>query len=334
MTTPTGLELIQAEIQRQIPDAIASFDAAQETAFKIAADARETGRLLMLGMGASHYANRLLEPEYRKLGLEANAMVVSEALYAPLPSVPRTVLLVSQSGGSGEIIRYLETDVQLERRYGLTLESGSVLGRSLPCLVGAGGVEKGFAATRSLIVTLALHAAILEALGASQKNLFEKLHQPLNINLEPIISQFATSEFIILSARESLLGMAEVSALHLGELARVPGLAFEGGQFKHGRLELLSPKSGVMLFKSAGITAPFTDALTRDCLNANVKPVILDSSGEAAMPGTIHVNLGESYGLESAITALLFMQKFLLEFAATRVEDVGEPLRSSKVTLE
>jgi fructoselysine-6-P-deglycase FrlB-like protein len=331
---PTGLELIQAEMKRQIPDTIASFYEARAVATRIASDARETTSLLLLGMGASHYANRMLEPEYRKLGLEAQANVVSEVLYAPLPDVPRTTLLVSQSGGSGEILRYLDHRCRLERRYGLTLEPASPLGRNLPCLIGSGGVEKGFAATRSLIVTLALHAAILEALGAPQDGWLEALQRPRGYNLEPLLAQFANSEFVIFSARESLLGVAEVSALHLAELCRLPGLAFEGGQFRHGRLELLGAKSGVMLLKSGGATAPLTDALALDCLKAGVTPVILDTSGEPALPETLHVDLGESRGLESVIGALLFMQQFLLAFAATRVAHVGEPLRSSKVTLE
>ena len=47
----------------------------------------------------------------------------------------------------------------------MTLDPASTLGRALPCLVGAGGGEVAFAATRSLTVTLALHAAVLAALG-------------------------------------------------------------------------------------------------------------------------------------------------------------------------
>ncbi len=332
ISIPTGLELIQAEMRRQRPDATSSFRGAREMAQQIARDTRATGRLLLLGMGASHYANRILEPEYRKLGLDAHAVVVSEALFAPLPKFDRTVLIVSQSGNSGEVQQFLQTKPNLERRYGLTLEPSSALAQAVPCLIGVGGVEKGFAATRSLIVTLALHAAILEALGASQHDFLEALNQEIQIELEPLISNFANSEFIIFSARANLLGVAEVSALHLAELSRVPGLAFEGGQFRHGRLELLGAKSGVMLFKSFGVTASLTDALARECLQAGAKPVVIDSSGETPMPETTHLNLGATRDLAAAIKSLFVMQTFLLGFSATRVERVGEPLRSNKVT--
>jgi fructoselysine-6-P-deglycase FrlB-like protein len=49
--------------------------------------------------------------------------------------------------------------------WGLTLTPEGGLARALPSLVGVGGPEKAYAATRSLLVTLAQHAAILDALG-------------------------------------------------------------------------------------------------------------------------------------------------------------------------
>ena len=47
----------------------------------------------------------------------------------------------------------------------MTLEPSSTLGRMLPSLIGAGGTEHAFAATRSLTITLALHLGVLAALG-------------------------------------------------------------------------------------------------------------------------------------------------------------------------
>ena len=52
---------------------------------RIAGAIRETGRVLLLGMGASHAAGRAVEPLYRALGVDALALPLSEQLYAPLP---------------------------------------------------------------------------------------------------------------------------------------------------------------------------------------------------------------------------------------------------------
>jgi len=59
------------------------------------------------------------------------------------------------------LIRWLE---EVGKRDGMTLEPHSTLAHALPSLVGSGGAEVAFAATRSLMVTLALHLAILAGL--------------------------------------------------------------------------------------------------------------------------------------------------------------------------
>ncbi len=90
---------------------------------------------------------------------------LSEQLGQPLPLAGRTVLITSQSGESAEVLRWFSGTGDHAETFGLTLEAGSFLGRTVPCLVGAGGTELAFAATRSLTVTFALHLAILAALG-------------------------------------------------------------------------------------------------------------------------------------------------------------------------
>src|SRR5581483_12274729 len=114
---PTGLELIRDEMRRQHADALASLDQARGVAKRVAVSVRRTKRLVLLGMGGSQYVNRIAEPLYRAQDIDATALVVSEVLRAPLPpgesslGIPilqRTVLLTSQSGEYGEILRYAE----------------------------------------------------------------------------------------------------------------------------------------------------------------------------------------------------------------------------------
>ena len=116
-------------------------------------------------MGGSHAVGRAVEPLYRGLGIDAVALPLSEQLGQPLPIDGRTVLVTSQSGESAEVLRWFaEAGVRADT-FGLTLEGGSSLARTVPSLVGAGGTELAFAATRSLTVSFALHLAMLCALG-------------------------------------------------------------------------------------------------------------------------------------------------------------------------
>src|SRR5262249_13664656 len=140
----SGLAQIREELRRQHGDALASFAAAAPVAGRIADSLARTGRLVLLGMGGSHAGNRAAEPVYRACGIDATALVLSEALIAPLPDRPRTVIVTSQSGRSGEVLRYLERRSTAEDCFGLTLDPASPLASAMPCLIGAGGVETAF----------------------------------------------------------------------------------------------------------------------------------------------------------------------------------------------
>src|SRR5689334_17151123 len=185
---PTGLELIRDEMRRQHADALASLDQARGVAKRVAASARATGRMVLLGMGGSQYVNRIAEPLYRAQGIDATALVVSEVLRAPLPAARRTVLLVSQSGGSGEILKYAERPAGHEERFGMTLNADSPLGKALPCLVAAGGPERAFAATRSMMLSVSLHGAILRELGVDAAPLIAVLQKPVTPKVDAAIA--------------------------------------------------------------------------------------------------------------------------------------------------
>jgi len=103
---PAGLVAIDREMARQHEDALASFESNRETAAKVAASIRKNGRLVLLGMGASHAVARAVEPLYRAHGVDAIALPLSEQLGQPLPLAGKTVIVTSQSGESAEVLRW------------------------------------------------------------------------------------------------------------------------------------------------------------------------------------------------------------------------------------
>ena len=127
-----GLTAIEKEMARQGADAANSFAAMRDQADALAVAIRSTGRLLLLGMGASHAAGRIVEPFYRRLGIDAVAIPLSEQLTAPLPLGDKTVIVTSQSGESAELIRWLEVAGKRDGVYGMTLDPHSTLARAAP----------------------------------------------------------------------------------------------------------------------------------------------------------------------------------------------------------
>jgi fructoselysine-6-P-deglycase FrlB-like protein len=328
---PSGLQAIDREMVRQNGDAIASFENAGERAKAIATSLRETGGLLLLGMGGSHAVNRAVEPLYRALGIEAIAVTLSEQLGMPLAIEGRTVLITSQSGESAEVLRWFSETGGSENTYGLTLEATSFLAGAAPCLVGAGGTELAFAATRSLTVSFALHLAVLAALGEDPARALAVLSAPAANDTTAALAAFENVATVVTSGRR-LQGLAEALALGLTELSRTPCFSLEGGQLRHGPMEMLGPKVGVVLFRGHDETADLVTAMAVSAVETGAPVVVFDASGLAPVEGATTLSFAPATGLAAIFSILPVAQRFMIAFAEARVDNAGTPVRSTKIT--
>lgn len=335
MTTalPPGLIALNAEMARQHQDSVNSYEGNGDIARTVAASIRQTGRLALLGMGASHAVNRMVEPTYRALGIKAISLPLSEQLHAPLDLGDATVIITSQSGESVEVHRLLEGLGQRSNLYGLTLEESSTLAKSCPSLIGRGGTERAFAATRSLLISLALHQRVLAELGEDPAPALAALRAAANPDIRSAVEALRSCTSLVFSGRAQR-GLAEAAALGAMELGRLPAQALEGGQFRHGPLEILGPKLGVVLVKADELTAALVDGLARQCAGAGSPTVILDASGSAPVAGTLHIAVAKASGVAASLALLPPTQRLVVELAHVLVSNVGTPLRSGKITRE
>lgn len=330
MTTPPGRLAIESEMQRQTADALASFQDAKSRAVEVAASLRRTGRVVLLGMGASHAVNRSVEPLYRALGLDAVAIPVSEQLGSGVPLAGKTVMLTSQSGESAEVIRWLRTAREGEV-FGFTLDAHSTLATEVPSLVAAGGVETAFAATRSLTVTFALHLAILAELGVDPIPALGMLSPREVPDIASAVAALAQVSAVVTSGRQ-LQGIAEAAALGLCELSRSPAFSLEGGQLRHGPMEIMGDYLGVVLFRGDEPSSALVAGMAASAHEAGARVIVFDSSGAPPVPEVTTIALPRAAGMAAIFAVLPSMQAFMLDFAAARVADVGTPRRSSKIT--
>ncbi|QKC81486.1 SIS domain-containing protein [Mesorhizobium sp. NZP2077] len=328
---PAGLLAIDREMARQHADARASFEHNAAMATEVAASIEKTGRLLLLGMGGSHAVGRAVEPLYRALGIDALALPLSEQLGQPLPLTGRTVLVTSQSGESAEVVRWFAEAGNAADVFGLTLEGGSFLARTAPCLVGAGGTELAFAATRSLTVTFALHLAILAALGEDPKVALEALDQPQDNDITQALAVLEKVTTIVTSGRR-LQGVAEALALGLTELSRLPCFSLEGGQLRHGPMEMLGQKIGVILFRGNDPTAELVTAMATSVVETGAPLVIFDASGQSPVAGAVTLSFKPASGMAAIFAKLPVAQRLMIAFADSRVDNAGTPVRSTKIT--
>ncbi len=328
---PPGLAAIRAEMTRQHADALRSFASAADVARAIAASLRAHRRLILLGMGGSHAVNRIAECAYRRLGIAAVSLPISEQLYSPLDLAGATVLVTSQSGESVEVHRLLETLPERNHVYGLTLAADSLLGRSVPSLIGHGGAEHAYAATRSLLISLALHQRVLTELGDDPEPVLSALKAPQEPDIAAAAEALRSCTAILFSGR-ILRGLAEAVALGVMELARMPAYALEGGQFRHGPMEVLDPHIGVVVLRADEAAAAVTEALLSDSVGAGAPTVVIDTSGTTTQSGAFQISLRRARDISAAVAMLPPVQRLAIEIARQRVPDVGTPRRSAKVT--
>lgn len=331
MTRPDGLLAIDREMARQQDDALASFRGNGAMAAKAAASLRRTGKLLLLGMGGSHAVGRAVEPLYRRLGIDAIALPLSEQLGAPLILDGRTVFITSQSGESAEVLRWFEETGGNADTFGFTLEENAFLARTAPSLIGHGGTEKAFAATRSLTVSFSLHLAILAALGEDVSQAVEALENPGEPAIDAALAVLSNVRSVVTSGRR-LQGLAEAIALGFTELSRIPCFSLEGGQLRHGPMEMLSPEVGIVLFRSDDATTDLVTAMATSVVEAGAKLVVFDASGRPPVPGAVTIAFPPLTGLAAVFAMLPTAQRLMIAFAAARVENAGTPVRSTKIT--
>lgn len=329
--TGEGLMAIESEMARQHEDALASFDSAADLAGRIADALRLRRRVVLLAMGGSHAVNRMVEVEYRALGIQAVAVTLSEQLYSPLDLSDSVVIVTSQSGESAEVHRLLADLSAHGASFGITLETGSALARAVPSLVGAGGSERAFAATRSLMITLALHLAVLSALGLDAQPSLAALRARVRLDVTEAIKLLKPAKAVIYSGR-TLRGLAEAAALSTMELARMPAYALEGGQFRHGPLEALGPSLGAVHFCADEPASPLVGSLARDTVAGASPTVVFDTSGSDAIHGDVILRFPRASGLAATLTMLPTAQRLAIGLAGQRVSDVGVPLRTTKIT--
>lgn len=328
---PIGLQAIDREMARQNADAIASIKTNADAAATVATSMRATGRVLLLGMGGSHAVNRAVEPLYRALGIEAIAVTLSEQLGEPLPIDGRSVLITSQSGESAEVLRWFSETGGNRDTFGLTLEGTSFLAGAAPCLVGVGGTELAFAATRSLTVSFALHLAVLAALGEDPAPALAVLSAPVANDIAAALTAFEDVVTVVTSGRR-LQGLAEALALGLTELSRYPCFSLEGGQLRHGPMEMLGPKVGVVLFRGNDATADLVTAMAVSAVETGAPVVMFDASGQPLVEGATMFTFAPATGLAAIFSMLPVAQRFMIAFAEARADNAGTPVRSTKIT--
>jgi fructoselysine-6-P-deglycase FrlB-like protein len=180
-------------------------------------------------------------------------------------------------------------------------------------------------------VTFALHLAVLSALGDDPAPAIRALQAPREADILPALAGLKEVTTIVTSGRR-LHGLAETLALGFTELSRLPCYALEGGQLRHGPMEMLGPNVGVILFRGDDPTGDLVAGLAASVANAGSPAIVFDASGKAPARGAVTLAFEPAAGLAAIFAMLPAAQRLMIAFADARVDNAGTPVRSTKIT--
>ena len=199
-------------------------------------------RLVLLGMGSSHFANSVLAQRLQAAGVNAIAVLASAD---PLPQVDASdvVIAVSASGGSAETVDAIGTYSGRCSTIAVTNTTGSAIEAACDAHVSMlAGKEEGGVACRSFAHTLGLHLALLEcvvggvdasSLILSSADAVEDLLTRRDEWLTPMSELLLGPDGTAIVGPARRLASAQQSALMLREGPRLPAIACETGDWSH-----------------------------------------------------------------------------------------------------
>ena len=225
--------------------------------------------VVLTGMGSSMYAAYPAQAYLNSLGIRALIWETGELVDHHRRFLGADILLVvvSQSGGTAEVLRLLEA---LPREEGLVavcnLETSSLARRAnlllpmmagRPAPVGTKTYSCAVAVLMYLAMTIArkplhpLTQALMHAIEA-QERIIER-HDEL---IPPTVEFFDNPHYTALLSRGAELASAYQGALLFKEVAKMGAEPMSAAQFRHGPMEIIDPAHRYIIFARQSEIAP------------------------------------------------------------------------------
>jgi glucosamine--fructose-6-phosphate aminotransferase (isomerizing) len=308
--------------------------------------AREWDRVVLTGMGSSHFAGIPTWRALTALGRPAWAVDAGQLLETPGLITDRTLLIItSQSGGSGEAVELISRcssgALPAGLVVGITDDAESPLATGADVFLPLQSGPEATVSTKSYLNTLAVHRRIIGAFAgepadAAQLDIratADTVETLLNaVDLAAIARRTATHE----RRRLAYIGWGDegATALFAGlitkESSKVPAEGFVGGQFRHGPFELAGDGMTAVLFGALrGSDHEGLHRIGSDLLGTGAAVVLV---GAGDLPGATAVAAPARTTLEALAAGAVVAQLFAVDLARSNGYTPGAFLYGSKIT--
>ncbi len=306
------------------------------------ADGISHRRVLFTGMGASLFACQPAVLLLRSRQLDAEFIELSELVWYEASHAMDyydTVVFVSQSGESAELINLLERfPAFIEKSVLVTNNPRSKSALLIPeerVFEIFAGEERAMGASKTFLNTALLLLVLASEWSGEQiplNTITECVEKGLKLEIDSLTKAIESSKLPIIVARGFSLGVAQMIRLMLAEIPKRNVEVFSGGAFRHGPLELLENDPMVIVMNPEGKTSHLMDKLA-DELSGKCPVVMLTNSASEYNPD-IHV-IRTGTGLTEELAPLTFLvpfQRVANELAQRAGYNPGEGVHAAKVT--
>jgi len=299
--------------------------------------AREYSRIVITGMGTSHFAGHSTWRTLMNHGFLAWWIDTSQLLDMPNVINDETLLIVtSQSGRSGEIVALLD---QLRDSactiVGIVNDKASPLTELAKVSVDMCVGDEATVSTKSYLNSLVIHAELTERLLTGKgdnvresieslsENLDVWLQSPNSLSLDALGLERAPNTIAIIGGGGQTATVL-TGALIIKEAAKVQAEAYLGGEFRHGPIELSGPRLTAIVIDD-GNTESDLRRLSQDLKDSGTAVAVINETN--GLPPS-----SECWGLSAQFFATVALQRFSVELAYANDITPGVFLFGHKIT--
>jgi glutamine---fructose-6-phosphate transaminase (isomerizing) len=301
-------------------------------------------RIVVSGMGASHYANYGLWHDLAAAGLPAWWVETGELLHGVdgLVTGRCLVWLTSQSGESGEVVALLDrlTGRSGVTVLGLTNDPEGTLARRADLVVDLHAGPEHTVSTRTFVNSVAANhlvsgvwcgrtqEEVLRSLEEEQRAVTATLPGDLDRHLAEAEHVAERVRRLVIVARGRVFAAAATGALTIKEAAKFHAEAMTANQFRHGPIEMAGPDLSVVLLP--GEDTADSDRQLAEELLAHRSHVIW--VGDCGPRGADRLHRPAETPVGRSLTDVLPLQLLSVALARRAGVEPGEFVHAQKVT--
>jgi glucosamine--fructose-6-phosphate aminotransferase (isomerizing) len=306
-------------------------------------------RLTFCGMGSSYDACYPAVTALARDGIPALMLDAAELLHFRLPMLgpDDTLVLVSQSGESAEVVRAAER-LRSERRRPQIV---SITNGSANTLVGLADIALDTRAGHETGPSTMTFAASLVVLGAFVLERTGVADVAGNVRADAEAAARAVQALVddpalpdalgtwhggrtatVILGRGSARAAAEMGALTLKEVLGIPVESLQAAQFRHGPLELAGPDLAAIVLATEPPTVDLDLRLARDLAAHGSAVAVVTAEVGAPSHGEPVIDIGRLDPLVAAAAAIVPIQLLAWRLAPARGRVPGSYVHAAKVT--